>query len=296
MEERHTDVIDEPYGSGSDAETDVGPEPGLGPRLLFLWFALVATLWTIPVSIIQFISHQFSPTARNFKRNARVWGGGILMLSGIRTRVTDRAKLDRTRPYVFVANHQNLLDILALSAALPYPFGFLAKEELSRVPFLGFAIRNSASVFIDKSDPRRALTSLKAAGEQIRNGMSVLIFVEGTRSYSRELQPLKKGAFAVAVEAGVEMVPVTVVDAYRFMNEQKRLVRPGTIHIVVGEPIRMEGSSRRDIPRLMDDVRARLNAELVPLSTPPSNEDREARIEDRGSKVAERRTNKRRTK
>ncbi len=266
MEEQQTDVIDAPDGENPSHKSEPGPPPTLGPRLLFLWFSFVAMMWTVPISILQVISHQFSPTAKNFKRNARMWGGGILSLSGIRTHVTDRANLDRSRPYVFVANHQNLLDILALSAALPYPFGFLAKDELSRVPFLGFAIRNSASVFIDKSDPRRALTSLKAAGERIRNGMSVLVFVEGTRSYSAELQPLKKGAFAVAVAAGVQMVPVTVVDAYRLMNEKKRLVRPGIIHIIVGEPITIEGSTRRDIPELMDLVRTRLtdNLRVVP--------------------------------
>lgn len=274
MEKRQADVIKEPEGSSPGREDDYGPPATIGARLLFVWFSVVATLWTIPISIIQVISHQFSPTAKNFKRNARVWGGGILSLCGIRTRVIDRASLDRSKPYVFVANHQNLLDILALSAALPYPFGFLAKEELSRVPFLGFAIRNSASVFIDKSDPRRALVSLKAAGERIRNGMSVLVFAEGTRSYRPELQRLKKGAFAVAVEAGVQMVPVTVVDAYRLMNEKKRLVRSGTIHIVVGEPIDIEGSHRRDIPDLMDTVRNRLTTELTnsgrdPIATTP---------------------------
>ncbi len=269
MEERQTGVIGKPRGTDPDYEDEHVPPSTVGARLLFLWFGVVATLWTIPVSIIQFISHQFSPTAKNFKRNARVWGGGILFLSGIRTRIKDRAMLDRSRPYVFVANHQNLLDILALSAALPYPFGFLAKEELARVPFLGFAIRNSASLFIDKTDPRRALVSLKAAGERIRNGMSVLVFVEGTRSHSPELQPLKKGAFALAVEAGVPMVPVTVVDAYRLMNEKKRLVRPGTIHIVIGKPINVEGSTRRNIPELIDTVRDRLTAELE--TRPPTN-------------------------
>lgn len=268
MEERETEVVADTRPPAHDSSGDGGPPDNIGSRLLFLWFALVAAIWTVPVSILQFISHQFSPTDRNFKRNSGLWGRGILTFSGIRTRVTDRAQLDPSRPYVFVANHQNLLDILALSAALPYPFGFLAKAELARVPFLGVAIRNSASVFIDKSDPRLAVLSLKAAGERIRNGMSVLVFAEGMRSFRRELLPLKKGAFAVAVEAGVEMVPVTVVDAYRLMNEKKRLMRPGVIHIVVGEPINIEGTTRRDIPRLMDTIRIRLTSDLNNDRTP----------------------------
>ena len=241
--------------------------PTLVRRLLFVWFAFVAALWTIPMAITQFVSHQFSPTARNFKRTATMWGRVILRLSGIRVRVHDRAHLDHAKPYVFVSNHQNLLDILALSDALPYPFGFVAKKELASVPFLGFAIRNSASVFIDKRDPRRAVASLKEAGERIRAGHSVLVFAEGTRSYSRGLQPLKKGAFAVAVEAGVPMVPVTIVNAYRLMHEKKKLVRPGVIDIVVGEPINLEGKSRRDIPELMEEVRTVLERALEDVGT-----------------------------
>src|SRR5690606_42143070 len=116
-----------------------------------------------------------------------------------------RGRLHPAHSCVLFSHHQNLLDILASSAALPYPFGVVAKAELAKVPFLGFAIRKSASVFIDRSDPRSAVSSLQAAGEPIRAGTSVLLFVEGTRSYSGRLQPLKKGAFHVATEAGVPM-------------------------------------------------------------------------------------------
>lgn len=260
MEARRTESITEPAGCASELAN--GPVPTMRTKLLFLWFGFIATLWTIPMAIAQVITHQIDPSARNFKRTATAWGRVILALCGIRVAVTDRAQLDAGTPFIFVANHQNLLDILALSAALPYPFGFLAKEELARVPFLGLAIRNSASIFIDKRDARRAVTSLKAAGERIRGGNSVLVFVEGTRSYSATLQQLKKGAFAVAVEAGVPMVPVTIVDAYRLMNEKNKLMRPGTIHIVIGKPIGLEGKTRRDLPELMEEVRDRMNAEL----------------------------------
>lgn len=239
-----------------------GPRSSLKTKLLFVWFSFVATLWTIPMAIRQVITHQFDPSARNFKRTASTWGRIILALCGIRVEVADGSDLDADAPLVFVANHQNLLDILALSAALPYPFGFLAKEELARVPFLGLAIRNSASVFIDKRDARRAVTSLKAAGERIRGGNSVLVFVEGTRSFSSTLQPLKKGAFAVAIEAGVPMVPVTIIDAYRLMDERNKLMRPGTIHIVIGRPIDLEGKTRRDMPVLMEMVRDQMNTTL----------------------------------
>lgn len=232
--------------------------PTLGHRLLFAWFAFWAVLITIPVSIIQLTTHQFWPTARNFRRWAGWWGGWILGGVGVRVRTRDDGQLDASRPYVFVSNHQNALDILALSCGLPYPFGFVAKSELERVPFLGFAVRNSACVFIDRSDPRRSLKSIKEAAERIRAGHSVLLFPEGTRSYSPVLAPFKKGAFLLAVEAGVPLVPVTVIDSYRLLDERRRLVRPGTIHVRVGEPLDLAGLTRRDVPALMETVRERM--------------------------------------
>ena len=239
------------------------PNVTVGSRLLFVWFCVWALLVTIPISIIQTITHRFNPTAGNFKKWCRVWGGSILKGIGVRVQLEDRAGLDPTRPYIFITNHQNLLDILALGAALPYPFGFVAKQELRQIPFLGFAIGNSASIFIDRSDPRKSIESLRRAGERIRNGNSVLLFAEGHRSYAPVVYPFKKGAFALALEAGAPIAPITILDAYRLMDERRKVLRRGTIHIVVGEPISLEGLRRRDIPAFMETVRARVAAELV---------------------------------
>lgn len=235
-------------------------------RLRFAWFLATAALWTVVMAIVQLTTHQVWPTARNFKRNGRVWGGVILGLSGIRVQVSDEAGIDRDGPAVFICNHQNALDILALSAALPYSFGFLAKTELARVPFLGFAIRNSASVFIDRSHPRSAVESLRKAGRRIRGGNSVLVFVEGTRSNGPYLQPFRKGGFSLAVEAGVPIAPVTIVDGYRLLHEKKRLLRGGALRMVVGEAISLQGKTRRDIPSLMESVRERLARPLAAAS------------------------------
>lgn len=249
------------------AEEDGGIRPSLGTRLWFGWAGLVALLVTIPLSTIQIVSHLFAPTARNFKRWAGLWGRLVLGGCGMRVQVEQRVPLDPEQPYVFVANHQNALDILALAGYLPAPFGFVAKAELARVPFLGFAIRQSASLFIDRSDPRRSLESMQRAGRRIRDGTSVLIFAEGARSYGASLLPFKKGAFILAVEAGVPLVPVTLVDAYRLLDERRYAARPGTIHMVVGEPLPMAGYRRRDLPAIMEAVKQQMRAVLLP-STP----------------------------
>ncbi|MDX1548343.1 MAG: lysophospholipid acyltransferase family protein [Rhodothermales bacterium] len=236
--------------------------PTLGTRLWFAWAVLVALVVTVPLSLLQVVTHAFDPTARNFKRWAGLWGRMILRGSGIRVTV-EGALPDPARPCVFVANHQNALDVPVLAGYLPAPFGFVAKAELARVPFLGFAIRQSASLFIDRSEPRRSLASIQRAGERIRGGNSVLIFPEGRRTWSGRLDAFMKGAFILAVEAGVPLVPVTLVDAYRLLDERHGAARPGRVHVVLGTPIDLAGKRRRDVLALMAAVREEMERTLA---------------------------------
>lgn len=215
-----------------------------------------------PLTVMQVITHQFSPTARNFRRWANRWGRWTLALSGFRLTVHQDASLDPDQPYVFVANHQNWLDIMILLAGVPEAFGFVAKAETKRIPFIGLALQQSPSIFLDRSDPRRAVASLQEAGERIRQGNSVLIFPEGSRSYSNALQPFKKGAFQVAVAAGVPLVPVTIHNSYEVMNEQLTAARPGHVHLTIGTPISMEGKKRSDLPKVMATVHEVMRATL----------------------------------
>ena len=207
------------------------------------------------------VHHTLSSDIRVFKLWSRIWGRSILFFAGMRVHIEQRGQLPDLA-YVFALNHQVSLDIPAAGIVIPRPFGWVAKAELSKVPFLGAAIKHSPSVFIDRSHPKKSIESIRVAGERIRNGLSVAIFPEGSRSGSDVLQPFKKGAFVLAIEAGVPVVPVTILDAYCLFNEKEKLARPGKMHIVIGEPIRIDGWSRKDIPRLMEEVRSTMQDEL----------------------------------
>lgn len=237
--------------------------PTLGRYLGFAWLGLMAVLSTLVAAPAQILAHRRAPTARTFSRWSRRWGRWILQPGGVRIEVEDHARLDPGKPCIFVANHQSALDILVLAAAVPYPFGFVAKAELEKTPILGAAIRHSACVFVDKRDPRTAVKSIQEAGERIRGGNSVFIFAEGERSYSGGLLPFQRGAFFLAVEAGVPLVPVSLLGAYRLLDERRFLFRPGTVRVVLHPPISMHGLTRRDLPEVTARVHEALATSLT---------------------------------
>jgi 1-acyl-sn-glycerol-3-phosphate acyltransferase len=239
------------------------PEPTLWHRLHFFWAIFWISLTTIPFSLALMTAYHFRPTARTFKRWSSRWARVILGGIGVSLDVEDRSELTPEAPCIFVANHQNLLDIFTTAAAIPYPFGYLAKKELTRVPFLSLALRHSPSLFIDRSSRRASMRSLAGAVQSIREGQSVLFFAEGSRAYAPVMHPFKKGAFYVAAKAGVPLVPVTIRDSYRVMDERHYASRPGTIRLTIGVPIALEDFDSDDTPAVMNAVRERMEAELA---------------------------------
>lgn len=249
-------------------------------RIRFIGVGVFAFLWTGITGGMQILAHRRTPTARTFHKWSGRWARGILRLAGIKVVLDDRANLSQRDPYIFVGNHQSGLDILSISTVLPYPFGYVAKAELRDFPLLGVAMRHSACVFVDKRDPRTAVRSIQEAGQRIREGNSVLIFPEGQRSYSTGLYPFQRGAFVLALEAGVPLVPVVVLDNHRCMDERRLLLKKGTVRVVVLPPISVEGLTRKDLPALMDRVRTELAQtlaahhgveDLAVLNLPPPN-------------------------
>jgi 1-acyl-sn-glycerol-3-phosphate acyltransferase len=233
-----------------------------GSRVHFAWAAVCAALVTIPLSIGMVLHSIVRRSARTFKLWVTIWGRVILFATGVRLRTDVRADLAEDQPMVFVANHQNMLDIITCAVGIPHSYGFAAKIQLRQMPFVGSVLAASTSVFVDRSTPRRAAESIREAAAVIRSGTSVLIFPEGERSYGPELLPFLRGAFLLAVEAGVPVVPVIHLDNYQVANERLRAARPGPVHMVVAEPISTTGYTRADIPALMERTRSVMQAEL----------------------------------
>ena len=187
--------------------------------------------------------------ARVASRAPRAWSSGILRAAGVRVRYEGLDRLPRNQAQILVANHESWFDVFALAATLPVDYRFVGKKELSRIPLFGPAWLAAGHYAIDRSDRQAAITSLDRVGSRMREGgHTVVLFPEGTRSADGALGPFKKGAFVMAINAGVPIVPVAILGSRRIMPKGKWSVRGGEIEIRVGAPIPTEGYSveRRD--------------------------------------------------
>jgi 1-acyl-sn-glycerol-3-phosphate acyltransferase len=195
---------------------------------------------------------------------ARFWSRWGLFFAGVRLDVTGVEQIPADGPVIFMGNHQGNFDIMALTRAIPRRFSWLAKEELFRIPLFGGAMRRAGYIPLDRSDGRRALKSMEAAAARIKNGTSVVIFPEGTRTHDGSLLPFKRGGFLLAGKARVPIVPFTI-NGSMAINPRNRLeLYPGTLSVSFGKPIQPAeagGSQRGELlERVRDAIAAGLKA------------------------------------
>jgi 1-acyl-sn-glycerol-3-phosphate acyltransferase len=204
-------------------------------------------------------------------RLARLWSRAILASSGAKLTIRTETPLDPGRPYVFMANHLSAADIFSLFIAVPFPVRMIAKKQLGRIPFFGWAMHAGRFIFIDRQNPIASRRSIEEAARRIRAGHSVLIFPEGTRSRDGTLGPFKKGGFHLAIASGAEIVPCGIRGTREVMRRGSLLIRPGKITVDVAAPIPTAGLTDDDRDALLERVRNQILAMTCPPaeSRPP---------------------------
>ena len=185
----------------------------------------------------------------------RYWAPMYWRITGSPLLVETLPELDWHRPHVFVLNHQSALDIPVAFAVLPVNIRFIAKQALKWVPFLGWYMAGTGMIFINRSNGRAALRSLRQAGERIRAGANLLVFPEGTRSQDGRILPFKKGPFALALEAGVPIVPIALEGTLAMLPPRGFRLCPHPIRVKMGAPIPTAGRSGSEREALMNEVR-----------------------------------------
>jgi 1-acyl-sn-glycerol-3-phosphate acyltransferase len=224
-------------------------------KLYTVWCWTGCALSTVFWGTASVIGSLFSGSGRFQHFCMRRWSKDNLWLSRVRVRIEGLENIDPDRPFIFVANHSGLHDILSLAARLPIQFRWVAKKSLFRVPFMGWHMRRSGYIPIDRDNPRDAARSIIQAAEEIRRGISAIAFPEGTRSRTGELGTFHSGAFALALRAGVPLAPISLEGSCRVILPKTLKVNPGVIvRIRIGSPIDLNAYSRGEKRRLMEDV------------------------------------------
>lgn len=222
----------------------------------YKWFLLVPLLLcsTICLSVPAFVVCLFSTRAARYF--AVSWARINSFFTPMSIQVTGREFIDPKQSYIIVANHQSLYDIYVLYGCIGIDFKWVMKKELERIPFLGPVCKSLGHIFIDRSNTDRAVATINAAKEKIKNGTSVIFFPEGSRSSDGKTGPFKKGAFKLALDLGLPVLPVTLSGTHKILPKGSVNLMPGSVEMIIHPPIDISGYNEDNMKKLIIRSRA----------------------------------------
>jgi 1-acyl-sn-glycerol-3-phosphate acyltransferase len=220
--------------------------------VLFLIPAI--SVYTFICGSVSLVSTLFDRTGDFAHRCARAWAWLILRTSGVHVTVQGLERLARSRSYVFAANHQSIYDIPIVFTSLPFQLRIVAKQSLGRIPFVGWHLQLAGHLLVDRSRPGAGV--VKRMARLMGEHHSLIVLPEGTRSADGVVQRFKGGSFALAVEAGLPVVPITIRGSRHVMTKGQLTVRPGDISLTIHDPIETADVPRDGVRALADRVRA----------------------------------------
>lgn len=192
----------------------------------------------------------------------KIWSRLNGYMTPICVKVSGNENIDDSQSYVIVSNHQSQYDIFVLYGWLKVDFKWVMKQELRKVPGIGIGCEKVGHIFIDRSDHERALASLNEAKKKIVNGTSVIFFPEGTRSRDGVMKPFKKGAFKMALDLGLPVLPVTIINTRKILPPGTMKLFPGKARLIIHEPVSVAGYNDDNIQELMDKVHSVIGSAL----------------------------------
>jgi len=186
---------------------------------------------------------------------AITWARLMSYFTPMFVKVIGKENIDPKQSYIIVSNHQSQYDIFVIYGWLPINFKWVMKSSLRKVPFLGYFCYKMGHVFIDRSNPESAKATINASKKYISGGTSIMFFPEGTRSETGELLPFKKGAFKLALDMQLPVLPLTVTNTKDILPDNTLELFPGRSKLVINKPIPIEHYTEENIDELMDKAR-----------------------------------------
>lgn len=208
----------------------------------FLWFS---SFWLSTFYTLLFIpkANRFlkkglvEEKRRYINRVASDWAKGLIKITSSSFEVIGLENIPKNQTVLFASNHQGNFDIPILLAYIPFPISFVAKKELIKLPIVSTWMKLMECVFIDRKDLRQSLRAISEAIEILKSGQSMIIFPEGTRSKSMQMEPFKPGSLKLASRASVPVVPTTIVGSYKMFEANNNKIKPAKVKIIFSPPV-----------------------------------------------------------
>ncbi|MEE8349869.1 MAG: lysophospholipid acyltransferase family protein [Acidobacteriota bacterium] len=221
-----------------------------------IWRDPLIVTWTAVMAVLSVSLSLFDKDGRRQHWCARTWSRFILWVSRVQVEVSGLDRLDPTRGYLFAANHLSMFDHWAFLACLPFQFRFVAKASLFRLPFLGWHLRRSGNIAVDRHQHRKTLRVFRAAAKKMEeSGLSFVVYPEGARTWGDEVLPFKRGSLLLARYASAPIVPVTLIGAHRRLARGSILIVPGKMQMIIHPPIEFDQYQDVKSETLTDTVR-----------------------------------------
>jgi 1-acyl-sn-glycerol-3-phosphate acyltransferase len=209
---------------------------------VFIWFPIFLTttiLTALTVTVGCFLGGE-----RIFSYYpGKIWSKIVCFITFCPVKVKGREKLNKKQSYIFVANHQGAYDIFLMYGYLGVPIKWMMKQSLRKLPFVGKACEMAGFIFVDNSSPKAIVRTMTEAKQKLKNGASLAIFPEGSRTHTGKMNKFKKGAYQMALDLKLPLVPVTINGSYNVMQRGSYIIRPHKMELIIHAPISTEGLS-----------------------------------------------------
>jgi len=226
------------------------------------FFAVVIV--SLSFASVILVSLIFNKSGELFHWFCRKWAKVVLRICATTVRVRGVENLKQAQSFVYVSNHASMFDIPAVIAGIPDQIRLVYKKELEMIPIFGWGLKYGAYIGINRGRGVEAQKSLDEAIEKICNGESVLLYAEGTRTLDGKLQPFKRGAFHIAVQAGVPVVPLTINSSFKILPKHSISINPGDVELILDKPIYLAGTQGKEAElKLMEEVHAAIEKHYI---------------------------------
>jgi 1-acyl-sn-glycerol-3-phosphate acyltransferase len=232
----------------------------------FLFLNIFIVIHSIIMCLYGIILSFFNKDDNIIHRGCAVpWAKIYLKVCGVKVEVKGAENVNRDLPCIYMSNHQSYFDIFTLLVGLPADFKFIMKKSLMMIPLLGTTMRRAGYLSVDRGDTKKAIISMDAAAEKIRNGASILVFPEGTRSKDGHIKGFKKGGFHTAFKAGCDIVPIAIRNSRDIVPKGSLRIKKGTIKMTIGRPIPVKDYSKENFHDLITRTRETLISQMTEI-------------------------------